>query len=94
MKAPSRAKNAMLINAHAQLAREELSVLVTLWDSVREAEEDQTAEGQAKAEALNTLMQCKWTTIMRLKIWIRQRLEKWRQKSAANTPAPMRTSSK
>jgi len=81
--APAKGKKALVINAHAQIAREELSVLVALWDSVREAGEDESPEAKehakAQAEAVETLMQCKWSTIMRMKVWVRTRLEKWRK---------------
>jgi len=54
----------------AQLAREELSVLVALWDGVRDANDTD--------KVLEELMGGNWAAIVRMKVWLRLRLERWR----------------
>ena len=66
-------------SAAAQGAREELSVLVALWDSVRNAPE--SAEEKERHEQVNNLLKNNWASVMRMKAWLRLRLERWRQKA-------------
>ena len=56
-----------------------LSVLVALWDSLRFAPE--TEEGEEQRAMVHGLMSTNWATIMRMKAWLRLRLEKWRKRA-------------
>ena len=70
-------RGGLVAQAAAQVAREELSVLVALWDSVRRAPD--TEEAQAQHQQVNQLMGNNWATVLRMKAWLRMRLEKWRK---------------
>ena len=75
------AKQSLVQSAAAQVAREELSVLVALWDSVRFAPDSE------ESAQVNELMANGWAAIMRMKVWLRLRLERWRQKANAAAEA-------
>ena len=53
----------LVAQAAAQVAREELSVLVALWDSVRDAPDSE--EAKERHEQVNQLMTNNWATILR-----------------------------
>ena len=63
--------------AAAQVAREELSVLVALWDSVRDAPDD------AKETVGRLISMCKWTTIIRLQLLLRSWVRRIRERIRA-----------
>jgi len=63
--------------AAAQVAREELSVLVALWDSVRYAPD--TEEEKERQAKMDDMIASNWASVMRMKVWLRLRLERWRQ---------------
>ena len=76
-------KESLVEAAAAELAREELSVLVALWDSVRDAPESD----KERIEQVNELMGSSWASVMRMKVWLRLRLERWRQAAKASAEA-------
>lgn len=63
-------KSKIVAAGAAQLAREELSVLVALWDGVRDANDTD--------KVLEELMGGNWAAVIRMKVWLRLRLERWR----------------
>ena len=72
----------LVAQAAAQVAREELSVLVALWDSVRDAPDSE--EAKERHEQVNQLMTNNWATILRMKAWLRLKLERWRKTAHEN----------
>jgi hypothetical protein len=84
---PKKSKSNAVAVAASEVAREELDVLVSLWDSVRNAEDGSSAE-------MDDLVSS-WSAVMRMKAWLRHRLHVWRQRAMTNlasrkgTPTPM-----
>jgi len=83
LKSTGRRAQSIVESAAAQLAREELSVLVALWDSVREAPESEEQD-RMQSNVLE-LLENNWSAVMRLKAWLLFRIERWRKRRA---PAP------
>ena len=46
-----------------------------------------TDAGREVSETVHALMSCKWSTVMRMKAWLRLRLHKWRQRASASAAA-------
>ena len=50
-----------------------------------------TEEARERHEAVEALMSCSWSSVMRMKAWVRLRLHRWRQRAAAQQAAAQDT---